>query len=467
MPDLSLLLKRSYNPRMMKRVHLIAIGGAVMHYIALMLQRKGVQVSGSDDDIFEPSAGRLKQAGLFPDKLGWYPERIDQSLDAVILGMHAKADNPELLRAKELGVTVLSFPEFIYQQCLDKHRVVIGGSHGKTTITGMVAHVLKTLGRKFDYVLGAQVDGFEFMVKLEDESPLIVIEGDEYPSSPLDPTPKFLHYHHHIGVISGIAWDHINAYPNVDVYVQQFDKFADSTPKGGSLIFTEDDDFATIVGRKEREDVQAIEYGLPKYQIRQGVTFLMHKNGEVALNVFGKHNLRNIECARQVCTRIGVKEEDFYKAISSYKGAKNRLEKVNGNPLIFRDFAHAPSKVRATVQAVREQFPDQKLIACLELHTYSSLNRHFIQEYQGSLQEADVALVYFDPHTLAIKKLPPLTNEEVIKAFGRADMSVFDSADLLFEKIKELSQSEAVILMMSSGSFNGKSLTELSGGSRN
>lgn len=453
----------------MKKVHLIAIGGAVMHYIALMLQRKGVQVSGSDDDIFEPSAGRLRAAGLFPESLGWHPERIDQSLDAVILGMHAKADNPELLRAKELGIKILSFPELIHSQCLDKHRVVIGGSHGKTTITGMVAHVLKQLGRKFDYVLGAQVEGFEFMVKLEDDSPLVIIEGDEYPSSPLDPSPKFLHYKHHIGVISGISWDHINAYPNVDVYVQQFDRFADSTPKGGTLIFTDDDDFATIVGRKEREDVQAIEYGLPKYTIRDGTTYLQSKTGEIPLKVFGKHNLRNIECAKQVCLKIGVKEDDFYKSISQYKGAKNRLERVetDGQLMIFRDFAHAPSKVRATVQAVREQYPNKKLIACLELHTYSSLNQQFIQEYHGSLQDADQAFVYFDPHTLAIKKLPALPTEEVLKAFAKPGLQVLNNADQLFDQLKSTISAETVLLMMSSGSFNGKTLSELSGHIKN
>jgi UDP-N-acetylmuramate: L-alanyl-gamma-D-glutamyl-meso-diaminopimelate ligase len=441
----------------MQHYHLIAIGGAVMHYLALHLHRQGHKVTGSDDDIFEPSASRLREAGLHPDALGWHPERIHTGIDAVILGMHAKADNPELLQAQELGLRVVSFPAFIYEQCAHKHRVVVAGSHGKTTITGMIAHVLQACGRKFDYLLGAQLEGFAHMVHLSEDAPLVVIEGDEYPSSPIDLRPKFLHYHHHIGVISGIAWDHINAYPDLDVYVQQFDQFADATPKGGALIFSEDDDFATIVGRKERDDVQRFEYGLPSHEIRDGITILTTPEGAYPLQIFGDHNLRNLNCARIVCNRIGVGNKEFYEAIMRFKGAKNRLEKVweQNDTRVYRDFAHAPSKVKATVQAVRKQFLGHRLVAVFELHTYSSLNKDFLPEYQRSLAEADEALVCFNPHTLAIKKLPALEPAYVAQCLDHPNLQVWQDTTKLLPWMQTKLQPNTIVLLMSSGHLGG------------
>lgn len=445
------------DPHPMQHYHLIAIGGAVMHYIALHLHRQGHAVTGSDDDIFEPSASRLRTAGLHPEALGWHEHRIHTGIDTVIVGMHAKGDNPELLKARSLGIRIVSFPEFMYEQCRHKHRIVIAGSHGKTTITGMVAHVLRSCGRTFDYLLGAQLEGFEYMVQLSEDAPLVVIEGDEYPSSPLDLRPKFLHYHHHIGVISGIAWDHINAYPDLDVYVQQFDQFADSTPKGGALIFSEDDDFATIVGRKEREDVTRFEYGLPSHEVRDGYTILTTPEGVYPLQIFGDHNLRNLNCARIVCNRVGVSNKEFYEAIMRFKGAKNRLELVleHHGAKVFRDFAHAPSKVRATVQAVRKQFPNRKLVAVFELHTYSSLNKDFLKEYHHTLQGADAAVVCFNPHTLAIKKLPPLEPTFIAQCFDQPGLEVWDDTSQLLPWLQRTMAPDTVLLLMSSGHLGG------------
>lgn len=447
----------------MKKIHLIAIGGAVMHNVALMLHRQNFVITGSDDDIFEPSSGRLLKAGLMPAEMGWFPERITPDLDAVIVGMHAKKENPELLKAQSLGLRILSFPELVFELSSEKHRIVIAGSHGKTTISAMICHVLKHLNRKFSYVLGAQIEGFEYMVNIEEDDPLIIIEGDEYPTSPLDPKPKFLHYRHHVGVISGIAWDHINAYPDMDSYVLQFDNFADATPKGGALIFSEDDDFATIVGRKERDDVQRFEYGLPTYDIKDGVSWLKITEKLIPLLVFGEHNLRNLNCAKMVCNRLGVKDEEFYQAIQTFKGAKNRLEKVGEKDgfLIYKDFAHAPSKLKATLQAVRKQYPNKHLIACMELHTYSSLNKDFIQEYQGSMDHADTGIIYFDAHTFDIKKIPVIQAEEVLQAFGNKKLEVYTDASLLKNRLKELTQPNRVLLLMSSGNFGQLQIASL------
>ncbi|MBC7451538.1 MAG: peptidoglycan synthetase, partial [Cytophagales bacterium] len=337
------------------RVHFIAIGGAVMHNLALALHHKGYIVSGSDDEIFEPSKTRLAKYGLLPEILSWYPEKITQQLDAVILGMHARNDNPELQKAKELGLKIYSFPEYIYEQSKNKQRIVIAGSHGKTTITSMIMHVLKFFDRKFDYLVGAKLEGFDTMVQITDDAPIIIIEGDEYLTSPLDLTPKFLHYHHHIGLISGVAWDHINVYPTFEEYVKQFDAFADSTPKGGILIYSESDDLATLVGDKPRSDVKAVGYGTHKHEIVNGVTFLHTDKGKVEIEVFGKHNLKNINAAKMICMEIGINDEMFYKAIQTFKGAANRLEILgrNHHNVVFKDFAHAPSKLKATSKAVK------------------------------------------------------------------------------------------------------------------
>lgn len=433
-----------------------------MHNLALALNKKGYKITGSDDEIFEPSRSRLASAGILPQELGWFPEKVTEDLDAVILGMHARKDNPELLKAIDLGLKIYSYPEYIYQQSEDKQRIVITGSHGKTTITSMILHVLKHFNRKFDYLVGAQLEGFETMVQLSDDSPIIIIEGDEYFSSPLDPTPKFLHYKHHIGVMSGIAWDHINVYPTYDDYVKQFEAFADATPKGGTLVYSEEDDLVTVICRKEREDVQRLEYQAHKHVLKSGVTFLIADGEEVPLQIFGKHNLMNLSGAKAVCSKIGVTDKMFYEAIKSFKGASNRLEMLakNGNTTIFKDFAHAPSKLNATSNAVKKQFPERQLIAVLELHTFSSLNKDFLPNYKDTFDAPDQAIVYYNPETIKHKKLPEISPEDVKKAFNREGLTVFTKTDDLKAELLKTDWNNKNLLLMSSGNFGGMNVKE-------
>jgi UDP-N-acetylmuramate: L-alanyl-gamma-D-glutamyl-meso-diaminopimelate ligase len=448
-----------------KKIHFIAIGGAVMHNMALALHQKGYVVSGSDDEIFEPSKSRLAAAGLLPEAFGWFPEKITDDLEAVILGMHARKDNPELLEAHKKGLKIYSFPEYVYEQSKDKQRIVIAGSHGKTTITAMIMHVLKHYNRDFDYLVGAKLDGFDTMVKLTSEAPIIIIEGDEYLTSPLDLTPKFLHYHHHIGVISGIAWDHINVYPTFEEYVKQFDAFADSTPKAGILIYNESDDLAAFIGRKERPDVARVEYKAHPHEIIDGITYLLTDNGKIPLEIFGKHNLKNISAALNVCLKIGVTHEMFCKAMSSFKGAANRLEILgkNNNKVVFKDFAHAPSKLKATSKAVKKQFPTHQLVAVLELHTFSSLNKAFLDQYKDSFKAPEIPIVFYSLDTLKHKKLEELNVDEVKEAFNNPDIKVFTDAKELENYLRSISWNKTNLLLMSSGNYGGmdlKSLTE-------
>lgn len=440
-----------------EKVHFIAIGGSVMHNLAIALHKKGLEISGSDDEIYEPSYSRLKENGILPEKSGWQPEKITKDLDAVILGMHARADNPELKRAQELGLKIYSFPEYIYQQSQDKQRIVIAGSHGKTTITSMILHVLKYFNKDFDYLVGAGIEGFDLMVKLTKNAPVIIIEGDEYPASPIDKNPKFLHYHHHIGLVSGIAWDHINVYPTFDAYVKEFDRFADMTPKGGTLIYCEEDHLASVICGKERTDVNRIEYKTPKYKIKENITYLDTEQGEIPLQIFGKHNMQNLEAARALLKNIGITNKNFYKAIQSFKGASNRQQLVaeNSYTAVFKDFAHAPSKLEATTKAVKEQYKERKLVACFELHTFSSLNKSFLSQYQGCLNNVENAVVYFNPKTVEHKKLEPITKEDVISGFQRKDLKVFTDSNELQEYLLSLNWKDSNLLMMSSGNFNG------------
>ncbi|KAB7729023.1 peptidoglycan synthetase [Rudanella paleaurantiibacter] len=439
-------------------IHFISIGGSAMHNLAIALQQQGHTITGSDDEIYEPSRTRLDERGLLPAEMGWFPERIHADLSCVILGMHARADNPELARAQELGIPVYSYPEYIYRQSEHKQRVVIAGSHGKTTITSMIMHVLNYHNRVFDYLVGAQVEGFETMVKLTPNAPLIVIEGDEYGSSPIDPQPKFMHYQPHIALISGIAWDHVNIYPTWEVYVDQFELLADAMPKGGILVFDETDDMLDVVGQKDRDDVAKLPYTAHPHQIRNGQTVLITKDGaEVPVLVFGEHNMKNMAGAMVVCDRIGITEGQFYEAISSFKGAAKRLEKRSETPelVVFRDFAHAPSKVEATTEAVKAQYPDRKLLAAVELHTYSSLNKNFLGQYRHKLASADVPVVYFNTHTLAMKRLEPITPDDVKAAFEQPNIHVFtDTAEL--EAFLDAQRTQVgVMLLMSSGTFGG------------
>ncbi|HEV7381030.1 MAG TPA: Mur ligase family protein [Dyadobacter sp.] len=447
-----------------RKIHFISIGGSVMHNLAIELHLKGFLVTGSDDEIYEPSSSRLTQYELLPEKTGWFPEKVTSDLEAVILGMHARQDNLELAKAKELGIKIYSYPEYIFEQSQNKQRVVIAGSHGKTTITSMVLHVLNATNRQFNYLVGAQLEGFENMVKLSDEAPLIVIEGDEYFTSPLDHTPKFMHYQPHIALISGIAWDHFNVFPTWESYVKQFELLADSIPKAGSIVYDETDDMLDVIGQKERTDVVSVAYNVHPNKIENGKTILITaEQGEVPILVFGDHNMKNISGARAVCERIGVTDEEFYSAIQSFKGASKRMELLakNDTTNVYRDFAHAPSKVGATTEAVHEQFPDRTLVAVAELHTFSSLNKEFLKQYRRKLDAADVAVVYFNPLTIEHKRLEPLSEEDIAKAFKREDLEVFTKAEDLEAFLQNQSWENSNLLLMSSGTFGDIDLNAL------
>lgn len=448
----------------MRKVHFIAIGGSAMHNLAIALHRKGYDVTGSDDEIFEPSRTRLEREGILPEELGWHPEKLNDSYDAVILGMHARIDNPELIRAQEIGLKIYSYPEYLYEQSKDKIRIVIGGSHGKTTITSMVLHVMKDAGIDTDFMVGAQLEGFDVMVRLSDTAKYMVIEGDEYLTSPIDRIPKFHKYHPHIAVISGIGWDHVNVFPTFDSYLEQFRIFINTIENNGCLIFDNTDAEARRLA--ESSKVTHLGYGIHPYHSNDGKTFLSLDNGdEVEVRIFGEHNMKNINAARLVLNRIGVTDEQFYNSIKSFKGAARRLEnlidnKEKGN-VVFRDFAHAPSKVLATVNAIREKYPEKYFLAVFELHTYSSLSEIFIDHYANCLDKCDRAVVFYDPHAVAVKKLDMMSDERIIKGFNRDDISVVHSKKELLDLIKTLNINNVVVGFMSSGDFNGLSTSDL------
>jgi len=447
-----------------QRIHFIAVAGSVMHNLAIALKLAGHEVTGSDDEIFEPAKTQLARYGILPEKEGWHPEKLTASTDVVILGMHARKDNPELLKAQELGLKISSFPDYIYEQSKDKQRIVIAGSHGKTTITAMIIHVLNWCKRDFDYVIGARVRGIEQTVKLTG-APIIVIEGDEYLSSALDPTPKFLKYHHHIGLISGIAWDHANVFPTEEEYVKQFDLFADQSPKGGILIYCDQDSMALIIGKKERQDVTAISYkSHPHTSDQKGNFSLIYNKEKFPVKIFGSHNFQNINGAKEVLKRIGVTNEQFYSAIGSFEGASGRLEKIGENATVsvFKDFAHAPSKVTATVKAVKEIHPSRELVACVELHTYSSLNKKFLPQYKDTLKHAQTAVVYFNPEKVHAKNLQSLSVSEIQSAFAKPDLKVFEDAGKMETFLLSQKWKDKNLLMMSSGNFGGLNLAQLS-----
>lgn len=442
-------------------IHFIAIGGSAMHNLAIALSRKGEQVTGSDDEIFEPSRTRLQKEGILPTQFGWDASKITTKIDAVILGMHAHEDNPELLRAKELGIKIYSYPEFLYQQAKNKKRVVIGGSHGKTTITSMILHVLHQLKRDVDYMVGAQLEGFDVMVKLSDSAPVMIIEGDEYLTSPIDLRPKFHLYMPDIALISGIAWDHFNVFPTFENYIQQFEIFASLLPENGALIYCQED--AEVLKIAQNAKVKnKFPYSVPEYSIENNKTILLHHGQQYLLHVFGKHNLMNLEGARLVCNQLGVSDEVFYTQIQSFNGASKRLECIAKNDFttIYKDFAHSPSKLKATIDAVKEQYPNRKLVACMELHTYSSLNASFLSQYQNCMNGADVAVVYYSEHALKIKRLQMLTPEDVFNNFNRKDILVFNQSDDFILWLKSLNLLETSLLLMSSGNFDGIALDD-------
>ncbi|MDC0338396.1 Mur ligase family protein [Flavobacteriales bacterium] len=446
------------------RVHFIAIGGSAMHNLAIALHLKGYKVTGSDDEIFEPSKGRLDKYGLLPAKIGWDETNVSADLDSIILGMHAREDNPELLKAQELDLKIYSYPEYIYEQTKEKIRIVIGGSHGKTSITSMILHVLNCLDIDHDYMVGAQLEGFECMVKLTENAKIAVLEGDEYLSSPIDRRPKFHLYHPNIALLSGIAWDHINVFPTFDNYVEQFKVFIDKIEPNGTIIYCELDDKVKEVSEKAAANVKRVPYATHKHTIVNGVSILEDENGiEHALEIFGEHNLQNLNGALLVCEEVGISKAEFYKAVQSFSGASKRLELVKRTErsVMYKDFAHSPSKLKATTQALKTQFPERELIACMELHTFSSLNKEFLSQYDGAMKNADKAFVYYSPKTLEHKKLQDLSPEEVKNAFNSDNITVFTDSNDLVENLKSNNWNNKNLLMMSSGNFDGLDFDEL------
>ena len=431
------------------RIHFIAIGGAAMHNLAMAVATKaGYVVTGSDDEIFDPARTHLQEAGLLPEEMGWHPEKITSDIDAIILGMHAREDNPELVRARELGIKIYSFPEYLYEQPKDKIRIVVGGSHGKTSTTSMILYVLQHLGIEADYMVGAQIEGFERMVRLSDTAKYAVFEGDEYLTSPLDLRSKFLWYHPHVAILTGIAWDHINVFPTFDGYVDTFRKFVDGIEENGTFIYYKHDDNLCEIASQARTDIKQLPY--EAYQ------------GDVRMRIFGRHNMENLQAAALACEQIGVKREDFYREIATFTGASNRLELIDeiGTNVAYKDFAHSPSKLRATVNAVRERYPEKQLVAAMELHTFSSLMADFLPQYEGCMANADVALVYFNPKVIEHKRLTPITAEEVRKAFGTENVEVFTDSQLLQERLRSLTYENTALLMMTSGTFDGVNIPE-------
>ncbi len=445
------------------RVHFIAIGGSAMHNLALALHEKGDHVTGSDDEIFNPSKSRLEAKGLLPQEYGWFPEKITSDIDAVILGMHAKKDNPELLKAEELGLKIYSYPEFLFEQSKHKTRVVIGGSHGKTTITSMILHVMHYHDKEVDYMVGAQLEGFDTMVHLTEENDFIVLEGDEYLSSPIDRRPKFHLYKPNIALLSGIAWDHINVFPTYENYVEQFEIFLKQITNGGAIIYNEEDAEVKQVVEATENPIKKYPYQTPEYSVEDGETLLETPEGPMPIEVFGKHNLNNLEGARWICQLMGVDADDFYEAIATFKGASKRLEKIaeTKTAVAFKDYAHSPSKVKATTQAVKNQYPDKKLVACLELHTYSSLNPEFLSEYKGALDAADAAVVFYSPHAVMIKQLEEIKAEQIEEAFQREDLMIFTNPGDFKTFLYSEEYENTALLLMSSGNYGGLDFDEV------
>ena len=445
------------------KIHFIAIGGSAMHNLAIALHNKGYQVTGSDDTIHDPSKSRLERKGLLPEAFGWFPEKITSDLDVIILGMHAKKDNPELLKAQDMGLKIYSYPEFLYEQSKDKTRVVIGGSHGKTTITSMILHVLAYHDREVDYMVGAQLEGFETMVHLTTENEFMVLEGDEYLSSPIDRRPKFHLYKPNIALLSGIAWDHINVFPTFEGYVEQFRIFTDSLTNGGIMVYNEEDTIVKEVVESSTHPIKKYPYNTPAYEIEDGITAIDTPDGMMPLEIFGDHNLQNLAGAKWICQHMGIDEDDFYEAIASFTGASKRLEKIaeNSQTVIFKDFAHSPSKVKATTEAVKKQYAQREVIACLELHTYSSLNAEFLSEYQGALDQADKAVVFYSPHAVKIKQLDEVTTAQIGAAFGREDLIIFTNPSEFKAFLLNQNLEQTAVVLMSSGNYGGLDFEEV------
>lgn len=434
-----------------------------MHNLAIALHKKGDTVSGSDDEIFNPARTNLAECGLLPENEGWFPDKLTRKLDAVVLGMHAKSDNPELVKARELGLKIYSFPEFLYEHAKDKKRIVVGGSHGKTTITAMVMHVLKKLGKQFDYMVGAQIEGFDVMVGLTEFAPLMIFEGDEYLTSALDKRPKFHLYKPHVAVVSGIEWDHMNVFPTKENYIKQFEIFINQIEKEGTLIYCSDDNMVRSLAENCRSDIRKIPYDLPEHEIIKGMCYMIDGADRYEIQVFGRHNLLNLNAAKYICNHIGITDKDFLMAIKTFSGAAKRLEllKENKSVSVFKDFAHAPSKLKASIEAVKSRNPERELIAVMELHTYSSLNKEFLPEYKASMDLAGTAVVFYDPHAFDIKRLDFLNREDVIEGFGRKDIIIINRKEDLNDFLAKIAWDNKNLLLMSSGNFGGLDLNDL------
>ncbi|MDP4637875.1 MAG: Mur ligase family protein [Crocinitomicaceae bacterium] len=437
-------------------IHFIAIGGSAMHNLAIALSRKGANVTGSDDEIFEPSRTRLEKQGILPESIGWFADKINSSIDAVILGMHAREDNPELLKAKELNIPVYSYPEYLYEQSKDKKRIVIGGSHGKTTITSMLLHVMNALDMDVDYMVGAQLEGYDCMVRLSDTAKVMILEGDEYLSSPIDRRPKFHLYHPDVAIISGIAWDHINVFPTFENYVEQFDIFCSLIQKNGTLIYNTEDTEVNKLGQKYASSINSVPYTTPEYDVTDSGTLLKFEGRTYPLQIFGGHNLQNLMGAMYLAKEIGVNPHDFFTAVQSFTGAGKRLQKVveSKNFTMFKDFAHSPSKLKATTKAVKEQYNNRTVVACMELHTFSSLKKEFLPHYKDAMHMADHAIVYYSPEVVHHKKLEPISKELVSEGFGGNVLVMNETAEVL-QFIRSQKWDNSVLLMMSSGNFDG------------
>ena len=445
------------------RVHFIAIGGSAMHNLAIALCKKGYQVTGSDDEIFEPAKSRLERYGLLPKTIGWNPDLIDENINAVILGMHAKEDNPELIKAKQLGLKIYSYPEYLYEISSSKIRVVVGGSHGKTSMTAMILHALQALNVKTDYMVGAMLEGFEVMVKVEDDSKYMVLEGDEYLSSTLDRRPKFHLYKPDIAIINGIAWDHINVFPTFENYVEQFKIFADKIENGGRLIYFDGDENIRNIAANVRNDIKTMPYNGLNFRVENGKTIVLNGDKEYPMLVFGRHNMINMNAAMLACESLGINRDSFLETMQSFKGAAKRLELLasNDTKAIYTDFAHSPSKLKATIEAVKEQYPNRKLVACMELHTFSSLSKNFLEQYKGCMNKADKALVYYNHHAIELKRLDDLSIELVEKAFDKEGLKVTTDSSEFVQFVKQNAEDNTNILIMSSGNFGGVNIKQL------
>jgi len=446
------------------KVHFIAIGGSAMHNLAIALSRKGIEVSGSDDEIFEPSKSRLEKQGILPANVGWDADLINVDIDAVILGMHAREDNPELLKSKELGLPIYSYPEYLYEQSKAKKRIVIGGSHGKTTITSMLLHACMKMDINVDYMVGAQLDGYDCMVKLTDEAQFMVLEGDEYLSSPIDRRPKFHLYKPDVAIISGIAWDHINVFPTFENYVSQFDQFCSLIERDGLLIYNEEDKEVNALGKKYQDSIDTQAYSTPSFEPTENGTKLSYQGDLYELKIFGSHNLQNLMGAMHLATQVGISSKAFLHSMVDFSGAGKRLQKVieKDTFVMYKDFAHSPSKLKATTNAVKEQYPNRRIVACMELHTFSSLKKEFLPLYDGAMNSADEAIVYFSHEVVKHKKLDPISKELVADCFG-GGVSVLNNTEEVLNQLKNSSWKDAVLIMMSSGNFDGIDYDSLGG----